>query len=74
MLQTLIGLKEVLFQTNCYYFLTDLKFISNTKEMASRKKKSSKKITMNMSHFSYSHKMRCPLNLVLENWGYLWFY
>ena len=27
-----------------------------------------------MSHFSYSHKMRCPLNLVLENWEYLWFY
>ena len=29
---------------------------------------------MNMSHFSYSYKMRCPLNLVLENWEYLWFY
>ena len=27
-----------------------------------------------MSHFSHSHKMRCPLNLVLENWEYLWFY
>ena len=27
-----------------------------------------------MSYFSYSCKMRCPLNLVLENWEYLWFY
>ena len=27
-----------------------------------------------MSHFSYSCKMRYPLNLVLENWEYLWFY
>ena len=29
---------------------------------------------MNMSHFSYSCKMRCPLYLVLENCEYLWFY
>ena len=29
---------------------------------------------VNMSHFSYSCKMRYPLNLVLENWEYLWFY
>ena len=29
---------------------------------------------MFMSHFSYSHKMRCPLNLVLENCKYLRFY
>ena len=27
-----------------------------------------------MSHFSYMCKMRCPLNLVLESWEYLWFY
>ena len=27
-----------------------------------------------MSHFSYSCKMRCSLNLVLEKWEYLWFY
>ena len=27
-----------------------------------------------MSHFSYACKMRYPLNLVLENWEYLWFY
>ena len=27
-----------------------------------------------MSHFSYACKMRCPLNLVLESWKYLWFY
>ena len=27
-----------------------------------------------MSHFSYMCKMRYPLNLVLENWDYLWFY
>ena len=27
-----------------------------------------------MSHFSYSCKMRYPLNLVLENWEYLWSY
>ena len=27
-----------------------------------------------MSHFSYACKMRCPLNLVLENCKYLWFY
>ena len=27
-----------------------------------------------MSHFSYVCKMRCPLNLVLESWEYLWFY
>ena len=27
-----------------------------------------------MSHFSYTCKMRCPLNLVLESWKYLWFY
>ena len=27
-----------------------------------------------MSHFSYACKMRCPLNLVLENCEYLWFY
>ena len=26
------------------------------------------------SHFSYACKMRCPLNLVLENCEYLWFY
>ena len=25
-----------------------------------------------MSHFSYSCKMRYPLNLVLESWEYLW--
>ena len=28
----------------------------------------------NMSHFAYACKMRCPLNLVLENSEYLWFY
>ena len=33
-----------------------------------------KDIYIYMSHFSYSCKMRCPLNLVLENWEYLWFY
>ena len=27
-----------------------------------------------VSHFSYSCKMRCPLNLVLEYCKYLWFY
>ena len=27
-----------------------------------------------MSHFSYTCKMRYPLNLVLENCKYLWFY
>ena len=27
-----------------------------------------------MSHFTYMCKMRCPLNLVLENSEYLWFY
>ena len=27
-----------------------------------------------MSHFSYACKMRYPLNLVLENWEYLWSY
>ena len=27
-----------------------------------------------MSHFSYACKMRYPLNLVLENCEYLWFY
>ena len=27
-----------------------------------------------MSHFSYTCKMSCPLNLVLENCEYLWFY
>ena len=27
-----------------------------------------------MSHFSYPCKMRCPLNLVLQNCKYLWFY
>ena len=27
-----------------------------------------------MSHFTYACKMRCPLNLVLENSEYLWFY
>ena len=27
-----------------------------------------------MSHFSYTCKMRYPLNLVLENWEYLWSY
>ena len=27
-----------------------------------------------MSHFSYSCKMRYPLNLVLENCEYLWIY
>ena len=30
--------------------------------------------TIYMSHFSYVCKMRCPLNLVLENWEYLCFY
>ena len=29
---------------------------------------------MHQSHFSYACKMRCPLNLVLESWEYLWFY
>ena len=29
---------------------------------------------LHMSHFSYACKMRCPLNLVLENCEYLWFY
>ena len=27
-----------------------------------------------MSHFSYSCKMWCTLNLVLESWENLWFY
>ena len=27
-----------------------------------------------MSHFAYMSKMRCPLNLVLENWENLHFY
>ena len=27
-----------------------------------------------MSHFSYTCKIRCLLNLVLESWEYLWFY
>ena len=27
-----------------------------------------------MSHFTYAYKMRCPLNLVLENWENLHFY
>ena len=27
-----------------------------------------------MSHFAYACKMRYPLNLVLENIEYLWFY
>ena len=31
-------------------------------------------LLINMSHFSYACKMRYPLNLVLENWEYLWFY
>ena len=30
--------------------------------------------TVDMSHFAYACKMRCPLNLVLENSEYLWFY
>ena len=29
---------------------------------------------IHMSHFTYACKMRCPLNLVLESWEYLWFY
>ena len=29
---------------------------------------------LHMSHFTYVCKMRCPLNLVLENSEYLWFY
>ena len=31
-------------------------------------------IQLNMSHFTYACKMQCPLNLVLENSEYLWFY
>ena len=31
-------------------------------------------LDLNMSHFAYACKMRCPLNLVLENSEYLWFY
>ena len=31
-------------------------------------------VHMHMSHFAYACKMRCPLNLVLENSEYLWFY
>ena len=29
---------------------------------------------IHMSHFAYACKMRCPLNLVLENSEYPWFY
>ena len=29
---------------------------------------------LHMSHFAYACKMRYPLNLVLENSEYLWFY
>ena len=32
------------------------------------------KETIHMSYFAYACKMRCPLNLVLENSEYLWFY
>ena len=32
------------------------------------------KFGKNMSHFAYARKMRYPLNLVLENSEYLWFY
>ena len=31
-------------------------------------------LKIDISHFSYSCKMRCLLNLVLENLEYLWFY
>ena len=31
-------------------------------------------LEMHMSHFAYACKMQCPLNLVLENSEYLWFY
>ena len=31
-------------------------------------------LQMHMSHFTYGCKMQCPLNLVLENSEYLWFY
>ena len=31
-------------------------------------------VKLNMSHFAYACKMRCPLKLVLENSEYLWFY
>ena len=31
-------------------------------------------LSIYMSHFSYACKMRCPLNLVLENCEYLWVY
>ena len=32
------------------------------------------KAFLHVSHFSYTCKMRFPLNLVLESWEYLWFY
>ena len=38
------------------------------------KKNKDTRYVKNMSHFSYTCKMRCPLNLVLESWEYLWFY
>ena len=31
-------------------------------------------LILNMSHFSYSCKMRCPLNHVLGNCEYIWIY
>ena len=31
-------------------------------------------LQIHMSHFAYACKMRYPLNLVLENSKYLWFY
>ena len=34
----------------------------------------SKASGLHMSYFAYACKMRCPLNLVLENSEYLWFY
>ena len=33
-----------------------------------------KSTAIDMSHFSYACRMRYPLNLVLENCEYLWFY
>ena len=43
-------------------------------EIVSKEQQKEINKVMDISHFSYSCKMRYPLNLVLENCEYLWIY
>ena len=53
-------------RSKCVMQIISAKFLQSLSERS--------RVKIPLSHFAYACKMRCPLNLVLENSEYLWFY